>query len=55
MSVAFAPAIGHTQAEHGANVVAVVVVVGQRAALLLSGGALVVREALVGTPVLILE
>ena len=53
MSVVLAPAAGHTQTEHDANVVAVVV--GQRAALLPFGGALVVREALVSTPVLILE
>lgn len=55
MSVALAPAAGHTQTEHDASVVAVVAVVGRRAALVLSGGALIVREALVSTPVLILE
>ena len=53
MSVALAPAAGHTQTEHDASVVAVVV--GRRAARVLSGGALIVREALVSTPVLILE
>jgi len=55
MSAVLAPAIGHTRTEHDANVVAVVAVVGQRSALLLSGGAPVAREALVSTPVLILE